>query len=179
MSQSLLLACDHLFLVMLHVALCTLTFIMRTFASMIEFDNERISVLEKRQAHLMQDNLLTQHEIRTTLKQNEHLTKAIDVLLHAASSSAQLVGCGETRGVEGLMDDMDDVCELLTTQCQLHAEEGGAEGVIDETLVSVALLCAGAGAGAGGRSVSHSCLLCIACVGVFESRSHARSTDIF
>ena len=80
----------------------------------IDFDNERITVLEKRQAELMDDNESTKKEILDTLKTNESMTKVIDCMLsHAASSPP------ESRPAIENFDNMDNLCEMMRGQCSL------------------------------------------------------------
>mmetsp|Transcript_6146 Transcript_6146/g.10051 ORF Transcript_6146/g.10051 Transcript_6146/m.10051 type:complete len:274 (+) Transcript_6146:74-895(+) len=86
----------------------------------IEFDNERITVLEKRQADLMEDNRVTAREIQETLKINSDMSRAMDVMLSATNavmSKANNQGTIECPPC----DQVEELCEVFTTKCALKA----------------------------------------------------------
>ena len=76
----------------------------------IAFDNERISVLEKRQAHLMDDNEKTRNEIMNTLRQNEQIVEVMDSLLDRSKTNAQFL---QTE------DDLDELCFVMKSKCAI------------------------------------------------------------
>lgn len=94
-------AIDVLYYVMLCYVLC---------CRIIAFDNERISVLEKRQAHLMDDNEKTRNEIMNTLRQNEQIVEVMDSLLDRSKTNAQFL---QTE------DDLDELCFVMKSKCAI------------------------------------------------------------
>lgn len=91
----------------------------------IAFDNERISVLEKRQRHLMEENVQTKSDIHDTLRQNENMAKTIDCLLSTVSENFERktdVG----MCLEAPEDvDLDELCVIMKTKCKLQQTMSG------------------------------------------------------
>lgn len=86
----------------------------------IEFDNERITVLEKRQADLIEDNRVTASEIQETLQINSDMSRAMDVMLSATNavlSKASNQGTMECPPC----DKVGELCEVFNTKCALKA----------------------------------------------------------
>lgn len=79
----------------------------------IAFDNERISVLEKRQAHLLNDNEETKQEIIRTLRENEKMAETMDTLLNIVTHTSQ----DHSKLVRD--DQMEDLCEVMKEKCKL------------------------------------------------------------
>jgi hypothetical protein len=89
----------------------------------IAFDNERISVLEKRQAHLMDENQETKNAIHETLRQNEHMANAMDSLLSHAMTRAECFD--EDQLSAGSPEEMDELCAVMKAKCKIRLKMSG------------------------------------------------------
>jgi hypothetical protein len=89
------------------------------FRRIIAFDDERISVLEKRQRHLMEENMQTQSDIKATLAQNAHMEIAIDCLLTTVAENFNRPP-SDREPLEPPEDvDLDELCAVMKAKCKL------------------------------------------------------------
>lgn len=104
----------------------------------IAFDDERITLLEKRQAHLMAENEETKKLLNKTLLENGSLVRAIDGLLDNAVDNVARLAKGlplempeHTEGVCELMkaklgcedndcESTDDLCQMMKSRCLIE-----------------------------------------------------------
>lgn len=85
----------------------------------IAFDDERISILEKRQRHLMEENLQTKSDIQATLRDNAKMEIAIDCLLTTVAENFNRAP-SERQPLEPPEDvDLDELCSFMKAKCKL------------------------------------------------------------
>lgn len=105
--------------------------------SIIEFDSEVISHLEKRQAHLIAQNEDTRKEIEETVHQNKKLNGAIDKLLDNAvdnvarlqkglppempAPSSEVCEYVRSKLMQDADIDTDELCELMKAKCKMKS----------------------------------------------------------
>jgi hypothetical protein len=103
----------------------------------IAFDSERISVLEKRQRHLMEENAQTKSDIHETLRQNENIAQTIDCILTTVKETFDRPA-GDGMCLEPPEDvDLDELCVIMKTKCKLQQTVSGMSDDLKRYMRSV------------------------------------------
>jgi len=84
---------------------------------MIGFDNERLAILEKRQAYMMADNEHIKKVITETIQQNQSMMKSMDCILDSAVLNTHRV----QQGLPCVLPEpTDELVSALTTLCHIE-----------------------------------------------------------
>lgn len=105
----------------------------------IAFDSERISVLEKRQRDLMEENAQTKSDIHDTLQQNENIAQTIDCILGTMKENFDYPAvAGAGMSLEAPEDvDLDELCAVMKTKCKLQQTVSGMSDDLKNYMRSV------------------------------------------
>lgn len=96
---------------------------------MIVFDNERITVLEKRQAHMIEENDQMKKEILENMKKNEVMNKVMECAFSHITEQSQITQKDSGQGCIESLDDIDGLCDTMKSKCTM--------GLSDEIKASV------------------------------------------
>jgi ferritin-like metal-binding protein YciE len=113
----------------------------------IAFDNDRISVLEKRQVHLVEENRQMKQGIQENLKRTQQMVKVMDTVLNVAVANAVCDSTGEDMNTlcsvanvvcDSAGEDVNALCSVLKSHCQV-SEVTATCGSVSKTSTTLTL----------------------------------------